>query len=110
MWVALGHTYGAVFYVPIANLEGWMEMLKHASTIWSSYFAVDTFFYLSGFLGMYLMVDKLWVKKGRFNFFMNYFFLVLHRYIRLFPAMLFMIGVTMWLLPYLGDGVIFWKS
>ena len=92
--------------MPLSNVQDFKSFLTKSRIIQASYFAVDVFFFLSGFLGVYLMTLKLWKTRGR----ANYIFLILHRYIRLVPGMLFMIMLTMWVLPYIGNGVIFWKS
>jgi peptidoglycan/LPS O-acetylase OafA/YrhL len=61
-----------------------------------AYFSVDVFFFLSGFLGVYLMTEKLYPKKGKASYPLIY----LHRYLRLIPALVFSLFMCWWFLPY----------
>jgi peptidoglycan/LPS O-acetylase OafA/YrhL len=64
--------------------------------LWNAPFAVDTFFYLSGFLAAYLTLCALDSKK--FSLLQYY----LHRYIRLTPVLLFWWLFNWQILPLLA--------
>ncbi|CAF1165447.1 unnamed protein product [Rotaria sordida] len=71
----------------------------------SAQFSVDTFFVLSGFLTAILFVRQ--VKKEEKLSFRLMFLYYIHRYIRLTPAFLLMILVSINLTPYFGRGPIY---
>ena len=109
IWIVIGHAFGVLLFVPLVNITTMTDLPK---TNWfqlisGAYFAVDVFFFLSAFLGFYLMTDKLIdSRKGVFA----YIFLYVHRYIRILPAMMFMVGLTYFLLPYSGNGPFFFET
>jgi peptidoglycan/LPS O-acetylase OafA/YrhL len=107
-WVVLGHTFGMLLYIPLTNL---MTVNKISKTIFfpiisGAYFSVDIFFFFSAFLGFYLITEKLKeTKKG----WKAYFFLYVHRYIRILPALMLMLGLAIYVVPLLGNGPVFYK-
>ena len=104
-WVILGHAYFLIMEVPIANisevsglLDGWLFPL-----VPGGFFAVDIFFYLSAFLGAYLMVGKM---KGRTMGVRTFFSIYLHRYLRLLPTIIGILIFVMGIYMFLGSGPI----
>mmetsp|Transcript_23891 Transcript_23891/g.26509 ORF Transcript_23891/g.26509 Transcript_23891/m.26509 type:complete len:315 (+) Transcript_23891:73-1017(+) len=100
--VILGHAYINVLINPTSNPKYMNEFVQ---PLWfeivpGGFFAVDVFFYLSGFLGAYLMLLKF--KGKRMNFFMIYF----HRFYRLAPNILALMTFAMAFFIYLGNGPI----
>jgi hypothetical protein len=71
----------------------------------SAQFSVDTFFVLSGFLTAILFIRQ--VKKEEKLSFRLMFLYYIHRYIRLTPAFLLMILVSINLSPYFGQGPVY---
>ena len=69
-------------------------------------YAVDSFFFLSGFLTFYLLWTKMYPKKGKMNYLMLWF----HRYYRLFFPLVFTMGFCIYLMRYLGDGPFYKRS
>jgi len=106
MWVIFGHGYLGIAFAGTTNFVDIATMFT--STFFpflaSAYFAVDVFFYLSGFLfyiGLQKYLDKDLSKVKIICL------AILNRYIRLLPLYLFAIFGTMYLMPYLGYGPIF---
>ena len=67
---------------------------------------MDVFFFVSGFLGAYLMVQKMYPREGRINVLMLYF----HRFYRLVPAILALTLIALFLFIHFGGGPIFYAS
>jgi len=63
-------------------------------------FAVDVFFYISGFLVMYMLLKELNQKKGKIPWGLFYF----HRYWRLTPVFAFIMLVYTTLTPHMVEG------
>jgi peptidoglycan/LPS O-acetylase OafA/YrhL len=100
-YVVLGHAYFNVLINPTQNPTYTHEFIQ---PLWfqivpGGFFAVDVFFYLSGFLGVYLMICKFHGKKNM-NFLMIYF----HRFYRLAPNVLMLLLFAMTFYQYFGDG------
>ncbi|CAG7815907.1 unnamed protein product [Allacma fusca] len=100
-WVLLSHVFLS------ATSMAWNGVdIKHIYKDWTAYpilngtLAVDTFFVLSGFLVSYNLLKMLDKTNGRFN----YFLFVVHRYLRLTPSVLIMLGILATILPYTGSG------
>lgn len=51
----------AVFMIPIRNLDDFLDAFEHPSIIllYSGYYAVDVFFWMSGLLAGYLMLETM---------------------------------------------------
>ncbi|CAI2360775.1 unnamed protein product [Moneuplotes crassus] len=100
LYVVLGHTYQEVLLHPsvnITDINSFMQPLLF-QIVPGSYFAVDVFFFISGFLGAYLMILKF--SKGSMNIPKIY----LHRYLRLAPSVFFAMMFALTFYQYLGDG------
>lgn len=107
-WIVLGHDQWFRFM----NIKNWTETLDILTNpgivtmVPAAYFAVDTFFWIGGFLITLGMLDQ--VRKAK-SFVKFYFGCVLHRFIRIWPT--YMVAILMYwkIAPYLGDGPI-WRS
>ncbi|KAL1509192.1 hypothetical protein ABEB36_003966 [Hypothenemus hampei] len=101
LWVIVGHCFSVTITGPVSN---GLDVLEYIDTTKSMIFAsavhsVDSFLMVTGLLVVYTY------KKSkhlgiRFNLFQFY----LHRYLRLTPAYLAVILVSMALLQYMGSG------
>ncbi|CAG7819245.1 unnamed protein product, partial [Allacma fusca] len=106
-WVVLCHTFSMLRMQITWNIVDSKAMYKD----WSLYPilngtpSVDTFFTLSGTLVAYNLLKELDKKKGR----LNYILFVVHRYLRLTPTYLIIMGIMATLLPYTGTGPM-WSS
>lgn len=67
------------------------------------FYAVDSFFFLSGLLTFYLLTEKLLPKKGWAGFYKT-FLIYFHRYYRLIFPLVFVTLFTMYIMRYIGDG------
>ncbi|CAH0560172.1 unnamed protein product [Brassicogethes aeneus] len=111
MWIIAGHGFVAFRSLPVINPK---DVLAWNSNIYSQYItaahlAVDTFFYISGFLLPYIYIKMF---KGKDFLFqlksvpMSY----VHRYIRLTPALAMMYLYTITLMRRIGGGPIYDKN
>ena len=64
---------------------------------------MDAFFFLSGFLAAFLMLQKMYPKRARSGL-AGYSYVYVHRYLRLVPAIVFLFLLGTYILPYLGGG------
>ena len=103
-WVILGHTF---VWIQVAVLL--KDPIKFITTIpqrfsfqavMGGYFAVDSFFFLSGTLVAYLTLREMERKKGWFPFLTYY----LHRYLRLTMVYAFVLFFWWALTVYFGNG------
>jgi peptidoglycan/LPS O-acetylase OafA/YrhL len=101
-WVAMGHAFSFVQFTPISNYMTVDKLVEGHSIalIAGGVYAVDTFFFLSGFLTFYLLTLKAYKKKGKINWLLVYF----HRYYRLVFPVAFVMFFAMYVFPYLADG------
>ena len=104
-WVVVGHGFSLVNLAPVRNIQTVSDMVKDPtfSLVPGGFFAVDSFFYLAGFLTFYLLTAKLYPKKGKIGI-LNTFLIYFHRYYRLFFPLLFVQLVATYLMVYFGDG------
>jgi peptidoglycan/LPS O-acetylase OafA/YrhL len=103
LYVVLGHAYVNMIQLPTSNTTYINEFVKPLwfQIILGGVFAVDVFFYLSGFLGVYLMITKFQGKR-MINFGLIYF----HRFYRLVPNILLLTFFFMTFFQYFGSGPI----
>mmetsp|Transcript_6946 Transcript_6946/g.7767 ORF Transcript_6946/g.7767 Transcript_6946/m.7767 type:complete len:626 (+) Transcript_6946:136-2013(+) len=103
LYVILGHAYYNVLLVPTANIEYINTLVQPLwwQPIPGGFFAVDVFFYLSAFLGAYIMLQK-FERTKKVNFIMIYF----HRFYRLAPNVFLLILFAVTFYAYLGNGPI----
>jgi peptidoglycan/LPS O-acetylase OafA/YrhL len=96
VWLIYGHVIEvALFNRPLQNYDGPIRSSQTPSValMYGGYYAVDTFFWMTGILTGYLMLKELAGKQGRMQWGLVY----LHRYIRILPANLFAVFFN-WLL------------
>lgn len=103
LWVILGHTlYVGVISVGFDNFEYiFAKVLNSAAfqLIIAGEYAVDAFFFMSGFLGVYMMLKEF--SKVQKVGFKVWIMSIVHRYLRLTPTYAFTILVFTALAPYL---------
>ncbi|XP_059171001.1 nose resistant to fluoxetine protein 6-like [Physella acuta] len=114
-WIVLGNVYGTIFQNPDI-VDNHVSAIKLTQTWWmqlviNTTLAADSFFVLSGTLGAYNFLkiktkagknkEKDWRKVMSIK---EYFFMIVHRLVRILPcyAVLLMLGTNM--MPYLGEG------
>ncbi|XP_078598033.1 nose resistant to fluoxetine protein 6-like [Branchiostoma floridae x Branchiostoma japonicum] len=104
--IIFGHTYIIVFFGPTAdnqlNFRDFIESITvRAITGAFLVIPVDTFFFLSGLLMAYLLLQQMNKKS------INYPMLYVYRYFRLTPVVLFVMMITAWMVPQLFTGPVF---
>jgi len=118
-WVVFGHTF--IFetqdlafsnYIDILgiNHQGWIASLP-AQSLTGAYFAVDTFFFLSGFLACYIMLKKFYKlleQKEYIRYVKSIPFIYLNRFLRLTPTYFFVLFMYLKIVPLLSSGP-FWN-
>ena len=89
LWVILGHTHLIALVTGLDNPFMLKDVLSRFTfqAVGNAYFAVDSFFVLSGLLVAYLSMRQMKRKNGRFPFLSYY----LHRYLRLTPTYAFVL-------------------
>lgn len=78
--VEIGHIYSnSMYLVPVFNPTGLLDIINSPlfPIVGTATFAVDSFFFLSGFLTFYLLTQKLYPANGKGNYLMLY----VHRYL-----------------------------
>ena len=107
-WVIVGHGFSFVYAGAITNLATAMNLVNDPffAIIPGGSFAVDTFFYLSGFLTFAIMTQKLYSKGGWLGF-KNTFLIYFHRYYRLIFPIIFVTLIFTFLSRYMLDGPIY---
>lgn len=105
LWVMLGHTYLTILSTSYGNFAEFIETAKTFSFqfVSNAFFAVDTFFVLSGFLAVYLLYKAVHKSKGVLTF-SRIGFTYLHRFLRITPTYLVVVGVYALLFKYFYDG------
>jgi peptidoglycan/LPS O-acetylase OafA/YrhL len=99
-WIVLGHD----MWFRFMNMKNWMETINIITTpgiatlVPAAYFAVDTFFWIGGFLVTIGMVDQL--KKAK-SFGKFYGFCILHRFVRIWPTYMLALLIYWKVSPYL---------
>lgn len=102
-WVVLGHGFSFAAFGGVLNQTTLSQLMiddKLFGLVPGGFYAVDSFFWLSGFLTFYLLTAKMYPKKGKTNFGLVYF----HRYYRLIFPLIFITGMSMYIFPIMGDG------
>lgn len=106
--VCLGHTnLVRATNFPILNYEDILPSFSHLyfTVILSAPLAVDTFFWLSGYLQGYLMTMQVNSHKK-----VNWAMLVVHRFIRILPVYMFVVLVSWALTKYMGNGPMWYQA
>lgn len=108
MYVVYGHTYlfGTTYIDNLADLPGfvysWWMLI-----IFAALYAVDAFFYMSGFFVAFLAVGKLEKMRPGLK---NFFILAFHRFYRIWPTYLFAVLFFWKVLPRLGSGPVWFQT
>ncbi len=101
-WIVLGHVFVIKFgnstLVNFENIGDWFKNPK-GGMVYGARFAVDVFFWLSGFLMAYLFIMEYNAKKR-----MNWIYIYVHRFYRILPAYMFCLFLTWAFLKYIGNG------
>lgn len=108
-WVILGHTFFYSLNGPVQNVPGFpLELMDTFSFafVLSAPFSVDIFFWLSGFLGAYILLTGMKKKKGRM---VPFWMACLHRVLRLWPLYIATLLLFWGIMTILGDGPIYWN-
>lgn len=101
-YIIFGHTHVLVPFLPIPNFYEFNNLQTDVYTafVMGALYSVDVFFFMSSFLGTYLMVEKF---KGKsMNFIMIYF----HRVLRIVPTIALFTALFMTIFEFLGSGPI----
>ncbi|CAG9820126.1 unnamed protein product [Phaedon cochleariae] len=107
MWIVLGHGMGGWMQLPITNKADVNLAVQALRSFWmtAAPIAVETFFYISGFLTVYLYLKK--QKKAPLAVqIKNIPFLYIHRYFRLTPAVIMVYILSITSFSHLGSGPI----
>ena len=107
LWICFGHL--VVF--PMAFTRNIIALISYAKKWYftflvGAYYAVDIFFFLSGFLFYFYCQDSF---NKKINKFKTIFAAFLNRYLRLLPYMLFTVFAITYILPYLAAGPEYFK-
>ncbi|XP_072044016.1 nose resistant to fluoxetine protein 6-like [Amphiura filiformis] len=107
-WVALGHTFGFSVMSGIENPDLIVNTLPSFffQAVGNAYSAVDTFFFMSGFLLCYLTFTRMTKSDGKISWLLFYF----HRIWRITPLYAFVILFMIYHHPYFGDGPKWYKA
>ena len=106
--VVLGHTsLIRATNTPALNYEDILPTFSHLyfQITLTGLMAVDSFFWLSGFLQGYLMTQQFNSHKK-----VNYIMLVVHRFIRILPVYMFVVLVTWATSKYMGSGPMWYDA
>mmetsp|Transcript_9091 Transcript_9091/g.8677 ORF Transcript_9091/g.8677 Transcript_9091/m.8677 type:complete len:382 (+) Transcript_9091:397-1542(+) len=104
-WVILGHSFAFVMFSSVKNSQSLKVLFESDwfSLVPGGYFAVDTFFFLSGFLTFALLISKMYPKRGMIGI-VNTLLIYFHRYYRLIFPMVYIQFFTMYVVRYIGSG------
>ena len=107
-WVMVGHGFGFGLFAPVRNITTFANIFENSlfGIVPGGFYAVDTFFFLSGFLSFYLLTVKTYKKSSILSWPLIYF----HRYYRLIFPIIFVTLLTCFIIPYLGSGPAYRKS
>jgi len=110
-WVILGHSFSFVTMSAIKNGQTLNVLFDSDffSIVPGGIYAVDTFFFLSGFLTFALLISKMYPKKGMIGI-VNTFLIYFHRYYRLIFPMIYIQLFTMFVMRYFGNGPMYRQS
>jgi len=110
-WIMFGHMLMQMMMVPIYNileLENLFLDKRSYALYTGASLAVDVFFCLMGFLGILVTTEQL--KNPKQNKILAIILIYIHRYIRMLPVYAISILVPMYILPYLGNGPLFFEA
>jgi len=106
IWIIIGHSlsFGFSYASNVLDVFVWSHNIAFQLVI-NATLSADTFFVISGFLTAILFVRQ--VKKEKKVSYRLMILYYIHRYIRLTPAFLLMILVSINLTPYFGRGPVY---
>lgn len=118
-WVVFGHTF--IFetqdlafsnYIDLLGIhhQGWLASLP-AQALTGAYFAVDTFFFISGFLATFIMLKKFYKvleQRKYVRYLQTIPFIYFNRFLRLTPTYFFVLLMYLKIVPMLSSGP-FWN-
>ena len=107
-WVILGHTLlNYISLVPLTNYADYFKEFKDSRYIlvYTAFYSVDTFFWMSGLLMSYLFIIEF--EKIRGLPILNLILVYVHRFLRITPVYMFCLCFFWALTPYFGNGP-FW--
>lgn len=102
-WIILGHTFSfSTQWITYRNMDDLLVIHKDIITqgLANGTVTVDTFFFVSGLLVVYVTMKQLAANGGNASWLQFY----IHRYWRMTPLMMAVIAFCAVLLPYCGDG------
>lgn len=102
-WIILGHSYSfASTWLTYRNANDLRAVPTDifSQGVANGTFTVDTFFFISGVLVVYVTLKAMVTSGGKVNWFSFY----THRYWRMTPLMMIVVAICATLLPYFGDG------
>jgi len=107
-WVILGHTYYYAMRTALHNPLVPLDLLKSFTfnIVSSGPYSVDIFFWLSGFLGVYILLGSTHKRKGRMQ---NWLMIYLHRFLRLMPVYVVTLLFFWFVMSAVGSGPIFFQ-
>ncbi|OMJ65503.1 hypothetical protein SteCoe_38101 [Stentor coeruleus] len=104
-WVIFGHVCIFAFEIPIIiNIGSAFASIKEPEYIlaYGGYYAVDTFFWLSGLLMAYLFIIE--IEKKPQNYLFTALLAYVHRFLRITPVYMFCLLFFWRMQKYLGNG------
>jgi peptidoglycan/LPS O-acetylase OafA/YrhL len=107
-WVILGHTcLNYLDLTALSNINDAMSKLSDTEYIivYGAFYAVDTFFWLSGFLMSYLFILE--INKMKLITIPKILMVYLHRYLRITPVFIFCVMFFWTLQEHLGNGPLY---
>ncbi|RWS30147.1 Nose resistant to fluoxetine protein 6-like protein, partial [Leptotrombidium deliense] len=109
IWIIVGHTYlfGTVYRMLYTFRRLQVDIPKYPGRIQyqalnNSYLCVDSFFFISGLVLVYVSLPLLKKTGGKFN----YLLYIAHRWLRMTPALIGLI-LFIYLFPFFGSGPVF---
>ena len=102
-YIILGHVHESLPTLPLTNLFEIRDIIStyYGSFVMGAFYAVDIFFYMSAFLGTYLMITKFEGKSIPFH--MIYF----HRLFRILPTLGLFLGILLTFYGLIHSGPFF---
>lgn len=104
-WVILGHV--GIFGLIVPVNSNYNTAIKDATDanfiiVQAGFYAVDIFFWMSGFLAAYLFIIE--IEKNRKLYLVKIFLAILHRFLRVIPVYMFCLFFFWTLQKHLGSG------
>eukprot|EP00057_Strongylocentrotus_purpuratus_P004135 XP_003728102.1 PREDICTED: nose resistant to fluoxetine protein 6 [Strongylocentrotus purpuratus] len=108
-WIILGHSFSFQQNSGALADISWLYRVPAkwftSQVIYNGYVALDTFFFLGGLLVAYTGFKYMSKSVGRVNWLVS----IVHRYLRITPAMAVVILLYTFVYPYLGEGPFWYK-